>query len=674
MTTVRSRALAVACLAVCVASHLLAQGEHRAMTLSEALSPYTGPVVKGVDNSSIYNKVMCGYQGWFLAKGDGYEPGFVHWGGVDRTPPRASVDLWPDLSEYDEDETFPTNFRYPDGTRARVFSSAVLKTVNRHFEWMAEYGIDGVFVQRFGSCISNQENWNYLRTCAVLNRCREAANRNGRLYAVMYDVNFDQGAVDVIKADWLRLVNEMKLMQTPAYMRHRGAPVVSLWGYGFGHRKFDPKAAEDLLSFFKKPENGGCTIMLGVPNDWASWTDERMTLLRKYGTIISPWNVGRYHSPETAENHFRKYWPGDLAFCTKNDLDYYAVAFPGFSWTNLQKGNSPLNQTPRRGGRFFWSQLEAIKRYGMNMVYVAMFDEVDEGTAIFKCTNHPPVGRFATYEGMPSDLYLRLAGLGGRLLRGEDVSFPKIEPNPADQTYRAMSQLEFYKAKSPFPAATVARWQGWFKGMDIPIHGEPYSEWIRDLYNGDALPIQPTDWAEIVKRKAALPLLVVATGNEGFNEGGTPVDDIVAYAKRHLRRGGTLLVASGGAYPMYYPEGGKRAAEFGFRLEMTNVPQGSTVTFAKGFGDLPAWQVPRQQGSRLMDASLYPQAKSYTALASVTRPDGTAGGDVIACVQPGGALGDGHIVYVASAMLSHPDRAQVLDAILRYVRSTLPTR
>jgi hypothetical protein len=61
------------------------------------------------------------------------------------------------------------------------------------------------------------------------------------------------------------------------------------------------------------------------------------------------------------------------------------------------------------------------KRAGASMVYVAMFDEIDEGTAIFKCTGNPPVGEnhFLTYEGLPSDYYLWLTGQGGRLLRGE---------------------------------------------------------------------------------------------------------------------------------------------------------------------------------------------------------------------------------------------------------------
>jgi hypothetical protein len=56
------------------------------------------------------------------------------------------------------------------------------------------------------------------------------------------------------------------------------------------------------------------------------------------------------------------------------------------------------------------------------MLYVAMFDEVDEGTAIFKCSNDVPVGQesqFATFEGLPSDFYLRLVGAGTKLLRGE---------------------------------------------------------------------------------------------------------------------------------------------------------------------------------------------------------------------------------------------------------------
>jgi hypothetical protein len=96
------------------------------------------------------------------------------------------------------------------------------------------------------------------------------------------------------------------------------------------------------------------------------------------------------------------------------------VAFPGFSWHNMY--GSPLNSIPRLGGEFLWSQFRSYKTAGATMLYVAMFDEVDEGTAIFKCTNHPPAGPetpFVTFEGLPSDYYLRLTGLGGKMMRGE---------------------------------------------------------------------------------------------------------------------------------------------------------------------------------------------------------------------------------------------------------------
>jgi hypothetical protein len=62
-----------------------------------------------------------------------------------------------------------------------------------------------------------------------------------------------------------------------------------------------------------------------------------------------------------------------------------------------------------------------------------MFDEVDEGTAVFKCTNNPPTSpdaKFITYEGLPSDYYLRLTGKAGKLLRGEITLSNSDLPEP----------------------------------------------------------------------------------------------------------------------------------------------------------------------------------------------------------------------------------------------------
>ena len=59
------------------------------------------------------------------------------------------------------------------------------------------------------------------------------------------------------------------------------------------------------------------------------------------------------------------------------------------------------------------------------MLYVAMFDELDEGTAIMKTSNSPPAGEspFVSEPGVPSDRYLRLTGeIRERLQRARTVA------------------------------------------------------------------------------------------------------------------------------------------------------------------------------------------------------------------------------------------------------------
>ncbi len=649
-------------------------GPHKVLSLAESLAPYTGPVVRGVDATTIRRKVMCGYQGWFMATGDGYKPGFIHWGGVDRTPPRCTVDLWPDMTELDDDEKFATNYRYADGSAAHVFSSTVKKTVVRHFKWMRDYGIDGAFVQRFTSCVNKPESWNYQRSCAVLSHCREGANRYGRAFAVMYDTDFGRSAVDAMKRDWSRLVNEMRVLETPAYMKHRGGPVVSLWGYGFGHRKFDPGAAKEFFEFLKRPANGGCTIMLGVPNDWASWTDDRMRLLKKYATVISPWNVGRYGDPEGARRHFKKRWPGDLAMCKKLDKDYYAAAFPGFSWTNLQKGESKLNQIPRLAGRFLWSQIEEVRRYGMDMVYIAMFDEVDEGTAVFKCTNRPPVGRFATYEGLPSDFYLRAVGNAGKYLRGKDVSLPDAKPDPTEMTYRPVSALEYYRGPNPFSAEAAARWKRLYEGVSVGVTPEPHSAWVTDIANSGAFTIDEARWKDVVRDgldPARRPIVIIGTGSEKMNAGDVPPERIVQALKSYVDRGGVAVVLSGGKYPLYLPGGGRYARDVGLLLSGVRTPGECSVEFDASFPVRDGRAIKVKPGDwRPSRAPNYAgKPYSYKALARVVTPGGDEAGDAVAFIRPRDARGG--ILYVSHIMRECRDRERLLDAILAYVRGKL---
>ena len=382
----------------------------------------------------IEGKILTGYQGWFRALGDGSDMGFYHYQKDGKfTPGSCSIDLWPDLSEFAEDETFETPFEHRDGSVAKVFSSQLPSTVGRHFRWMKDYGIDGAFVQRFGT-VGAKEYGSYEHLKAdnkKLLLCRDAANANGRCWALMYDLSgLASTDFERLARDWKKLRTEMKLGTDPndrAYLQHEGKPLVAIWGVGFNDdRNYNLEDAEKFIRLLKdNPEWGGMSIMLGIPFSWREQKrdairDERLHEVLALADVLSPWAVGRYSSVDLNDGEHVLNLVADRQWCEQRKIDYLPVVFPGFSWHNL-KGEE-LGAIPRRGGKFLWEQLVAVRASGARTAYVAMFDEIDEATAIFKCTDDPPVGegvKFLDYEGLPSDHYLRLTGKGGRLLRGE---------------------------------------------------------------------------------------------------------------------------------------------------------------------------------------------------------------------------------------------------------------
>lgn len=383
--------------------------------------------------SGMEGKVVCGYQGWFRAEGDGSGLGWIHYG-VDGkfAPGRAGIDLWPEVADLPAQDRLPTGFRHADGRIAEVFSSVRPATVDIHFRWMREHGIDGVMVQRFATTTRDVRLIPSLDT--VLANCRNAARTHQRGWALMYDLSgLKPGEADVVIADWRRLRAENRVdpgNNDPAYFHHRGKPLVALWGLGFNDR--DPMLDdwEKLIGFFREdPVHGGCALLLGVPYHWRTLDkdcipDRRVHALLAKADIISPWSVGRLATAEDAAARVDTVLRPDIRQASSLGADYMPVVFPGFSWHNLQKARgkpAPLDQIPRRGGAFFRAQGLAAKQAGARMLYVAMFDELDEGTAIFKTRADVPVGEspFVAEPGVPADHYLRLTGELGRLIRGE---------------------------------------------------------------------------------------------------------------------------------------------------------------------------------------------------------------------------------------------------------------
>ena len=370
---------------------------------------------------SIRNLVMAGYQGWFNTPKDGAGLGWKHFEKEKEFKPgKCTIDLWPDVSEYEK--TYETAFKLPDETPAKVFSSYDASTTDLHFKWMKQYGIDGVFMQRFVVSIRNQkgkDNYNKILNNAVL-----SAEKYDRAICLMYDLSgMEAGEEDILIRDWKELCEKYKLVSrnNNHYVYHHGKPLVAVWGIGFNdRRKYGYEQVKKIIDFLKSE---GCSILVGVPTHWRTLTidavsDTRLLELVKQADIVHPWLVGRFDN-HTYES-YRKSIEEDIKWCKANGKDYMPVLFPGFSWHNMKK-DAPQNMIPRLGGRFFWKQVKGAVDAGAESLYLAMFDEIDEGTAFFKCTNTPPVGEssFITYEGEAPDHYLWLAGEAAKYLRGE---------------------------------------------------------------------------------------------------------------------------------------------------------------------------------------------------------------------------------------------------------------
>jgi len=401
-----------------------------------------------VPTDSLVGKVLAGYQGWF-ATPDGPAPaGWRHWcqAGTTPTPSTVTFDLWPDLREWPDAELTPSGFMYPDGTAAGLYTAYHFESVERHVRWMKEYGLDGVWLQRFASELGDPVFKDFRDT--VAQHIGAAAQVHGRVFAIMYDISGmteSPSMFEQIVDDWKHLVDTVGVTESSRYMHHGGRPVLGIWGLGFNDRPGDAASDQSIIEHL---QNGiepayRVTVLGGVPDGWRTSSESSKP---NYGDVygaydlLSPWTVGRYGSggyPGFQSSHIVP----DLAQQGANA--YIPVIWPGFSWQNLQVnqngGTAPLNQFPRLGGEFLWDQAWGAYSAGATMGYIAMFDEVDESTAIFKAaedaTRVPTTGTFLTLGAdgyaLPSDWYLRLAGEVVNLFRGVYGNQPDLPLDPS---------------------------------------------------------------------------------------------------------------------------------------------------------------------------------------------------------------------------------------------------
>jgi hypothetical protein len=379
-----------------------------------------------VDATTLSHKLLFGYQGWFGCPDDGSPLArWQHWFRSGQTAGAATlrVDMWPDLSELPVGEQCRTPLTLPDGRPAVLYSAYRPAAVDMHFRWLEEYELPGVFLQRFTPGLDRDATRDFRDT--VARNVRAAAEAHGRVFALMYDISGHrpQTLVEDVKRDWAYMVDTLRITESPRYLHHNGRPLLAIWGFGFVDRPATPTEASELIAFFRNhfDPRYRVTLLGGVPARWRTLTNDSKAepewahVYRSFD-VISPWTVGRFRDDDGVERFYREHVATDLIETRRAGLEYMPVTFPGFSWRNMNP-DAGFNQIPRRGGRFFWRQVEQALASGATMLFSAMFDEVDEGTAMFKIAStarDAPAGVTtvtldADGEPLPSDWYLQLA-------------------------------------------------------------------------------------------------------------------------------------------------------------------------------------------------------------------------------------------------------------------------
>jgi len=383
------------------------------------------PALAASPPGDVVGKVTVGYQGWFACAGDG-APINSWWhysGGATPTPVTLSnsIHCWPDMRQFSTGyQTGFTNFG--NGQPATLFSSYDQQTVNTHFRWMAENGVDTAALQRFdpysgtGFTIGGEGPTRNDMAVKVMN----AAQAYGIKFYIMYDVSgWNSNAMSAqIEYDWTNVMVQLRITNSPMYAMQNGKPVVCIWGFGFNdsNHPWDAGTCASVINWFKSQ---GCYVIGGVPTWWRTGvSDSRTNFLSAYGALnmISPWMVGRIGNAGDSDNFYNNPELGDQAYCNTNGIDYQPCVLPG-------------DTGQRAHGDFMWRQFYNMTRLGCQGIYISMFDEFNEGNQIActaEDTSMEPVGSSSLYFTLDqdgthcsSDYYLRITGDGGRMFKGQ---------------------------------------------------------------------------------------------------------------------------------------------------------------------------------------------------------------------------------------------------------------
>ena len=362
--------------------------------------------------------VMAGYQGWQGCKGDGSLLGefddFNAWPHYlcntvypFRLQPGmlgSGFSFWPDCSEYEKTYEVP-GFVMPDGSPARLFSDYDQSTVFTQFRWMKEYGIDGVFAQRFMVYVDENYIYEHEFHNVNLDHVMKASNEYERAVCIMYDL------VGMAEKDYLTpeyLMQDLAKLEAKYHFKDRsqgqkyylyqnGKPLIALVSFAQADMAYNMTQCRRVVELLQAE---GYSVMIGVPTFWrdggpdSPYTNELLSMISTlHPDVLMPWYTGRFDykgekhtykssSTVTSFEAFKDRIKADAQWCKNAGVLFAPNCFPGFDWSHQKPASIPYD---RYRGDFFWSQAYyEIVEAGVHSFYIGMYDEIDEGTQIFK--------------------------------------------------------------------------------------------------------------------------------------------------------------------------------------------------------------------------------------------------------------------------------------------------
>ncbi|KAF2172726.1 hypothetical protein M409DRAFT_16687 [Zasmidium cellare ATCC 36951] len=371
-------------------------------TLSPLLALSSATLSAAYDHAQLNGMTVFGYQAWYPTWDPNHQPqdqvhsnDFKWFNPAQGTPgppnpPNSQVltDTLPYVEDYPSECWETTNFILANGSHAQFFNSYCTAVIEKHFQYMVQYGIDGVFVQRFFDAATPSNDY-YNATLQALQTIQQMAEKYNKYFAVEYDLSGKTDAwgpdqyLTILQNDYNNVVKP--LFSSKSYIYNGTRPVVEIWGVAINNGT-GPNGSKfkDIINRFQEaPENP--FMVAGVPHNWLDYKTRDPNgywPAFQQADCIQPWPVGAFSTISDFQWSVQhELLPG------KAQTDSWGIKFGGAFTPGGSNRNANTNATyqPPLGSRFngtFYE--EQLKSFSNGTVkawfnFGAMFDEYTEG-------------------------------------------------------------------------------------------------------------------------------------------------------------------------------------------------------------------------------------------------------------------------------------------------------